>query len=82
MNASDFQRPRVRIAWRIGISLFRSMARATDTKATAVVARGGHWGILETAKPEKKNHPKPQSRQKIRPKPKTEHKTVKKPIQW
>jgi len=30
------------------------MVRATDTKATAVVARGGHWGILETAKPEEK----------------------------
>ena len=32
--------------------------------------REGHWGILETTKP-KKNHPKPQNRQKIRSKPKT-----------
>ena len=38
---------------------------------------GGHWGILETAKAKKKNHPKPQNRKKIRPKPKTAYKTVK-----
>jgi len=34
---------------------------------------GGHWGILETAK-QRKNHPKPQNRWKIRSKPKTTNK--------
>ena len=27
--------------------------------------RGGHWGILETAETEGKNHPKPQNHKKI-----------------
>ena len=36
---------------------------------------GGHWGVLETAKPKEKNHTKPQNRKKIRPK--TAYKTVK-----
>ena len=35
---------------------------------------GGHWGILETAKPKEKII---QNRKKIRPKPKTAYKTVK-----
>ena len=37
---------------------------------------GGHWGILETAKPKKKSS-KTAKPQKIQPKPKTAYKTVK-----
>ena len=39
--------------------------------------RGGHWGILETAKPKKKIIQNHKTAKKIRPKPKTAYKTVK-----
>ena len=47
----------------------------TSTVSSKRKEGGGHWGILETAKPKKKII---QNRKKIRPKPKTAYKTVKK----
>ena len=37
----------------------------------------GALGYIRNRKTEEKNHPKPQNRKKIRPKPKTAYKTVK-----
>ena len=39
--------------------------------------RRGALGYTRNRKTEEKNHPKPQNRKKIRPKPKTAYKTVK-----
>ena len=39
--------------------------------------RRGALGYIRNRKTEEKNHPKPQNRKKIRPKPKTAYKTVK-----
>ena len=39
--------------------------------------RRGALGYIRNRKTEEKNHPKPQNRKKIRPKPKAEYKTVK-----
>ena len=79
-----------KLNWKVGSNFVQySLARAFSPKLlldkqllhcfTSLLTKllpegGGHWGVLETAKPKKKNHPKPQNCQKIRSKPKTEYK--------
>ena len=59
----------------LGISYYsgadRSLVPIFDSR------RRGALGYIRNRKTEVKNHPKPQNREKIRPKPKTAYKTVK-----
>ena len=45
-------------------------------KGNSVPKQRGALGCIRNRKNEEKNHPKPQNRKKIRPKPKTTYKTV------
>ena len=59
------------------LQLAAKLVRDTFYPFTNGFSKRGALGYIRNRKTEGKNHPKPQNRKKIRPKPKTAYKTVK-----